>query len=166
MSSSESIEAEWYVARDGEQHGPISTTEVQELYSSGRLAPSDQLWSAELENWTPAVEVLGPPPSKRRSGPPPVPPPTIQPKVSKAAFDPYQSHQQSIPPGPNLRQGDHLVTQTVVEGGSFKFSTFIFIILGLIVPLWPITLPLCWFLAYRSYKKPSLQTVRVITEHR
>jgi len=36
--------------------------------------------------------------------------------------------------------------------GSFKFSTIIFLILGLITPLWPITLPLFWFLAYRSYK--------------
>lgn len=39
------------------------------------------------------------------------------------------------------------------QANSIKFSTIIFIILGLIVPLWPITLPLFWWLAYRSYKK-------------
>jgi hypothetical protein len=55
-------------------------------------------------------------------------------------------------------------TQTVIDGGSFKFSTFLLIVLGLIIPLWPISLPLFWFLAYRSYKKPSVRTVRVITE--
>lgn len=38
---------------------------------------------------------------------------------------------------------------------TFKFTTVILIILGLITPLWPISLPLFWFLAYRSYKSPS-----------
>ena len=46
-------------------------------------------------------------------------------------------------------------TQPNAEDGSFKFSTVIFLILGLIVPLWPISLPLFWYLAYQSYKKPS-----------
>jgi len=35
---------------------------------------------------------------------------------------------------------------------TFKFSTVIWIIAGLLIPLWPISLPVCWFLAYRSYK--------------
>lgn len=38
------------------------------------------------------------------------------------------------------------------QSNSFKFSTFIFIVLGVFVPLWPISLPLFWYLAYRSYK--------------
>lgn len=39
------------------------------------------------------------------------------------------------------------------QTNTMKFSTIIFIILGLIIPLWPLTLPLFWWLAYRSYKK-------------
>lgn len=35
---------------------------------------------------------------------------------------------------------------------TFKFSTAIYLLLGIILPLWPITLPLFWFLAWRSYK--------------
>jgi cell division septal protein FtsQ len=35
---------------------------------------------------------------------------------------------------------------------TFKFRTVIFLILGLIIPLWLITLPLFWFFAYKSYK--------------
>jgi hypothetical protein len=35
---------------------------------------------------------------------------------------------------------------------TFKFSTLVWLILGLLVPLWPISLPVCWYLAYRSYK--------------
>lgn len=33
-----------------------------------------------------------------------------------------------------------------------KISTIVFFVLGLIIPLWVITLPICWFLAYRSFK--------------
>jgi hypothetical protein len=35
---------------------------------------------------------------------------------------------------------------------SLKFGTLIWFIAGLIIPLWPISLPVCWYLAYRSYK--------------
>ena len=35
-----------------------------------------------------------------------------------------------------------------------KASTVILIILGIVLPAWIITLPLCWYFAYVSYKKP------------
>jgi len=35
---------------------------------------------------------------------------------------------------------------------TFKFSTFLWVAAGLLIPLWPISLPVCWFMAYRSYK--------------
>ncbi len=51
------------------------------------------------------------------------------------------------------------------KANTFSFSTIVFIILGLIVPIWPISLPLFWFLAYRSYKSgdaeaPSLTDLK------
>lgn len=36
-----------------------------------------------------------------------------------------------------------------------KLLTVMFFVLGLIIPLWIITLPLFWFLAYRDYKSPN-----------
>lgn len=39
------------------------------------------------------------------------------------------------------------------QANTMKFSTIIYIALGLIVPLWPLTLPLFWWMAYRSYKR-------------
>lgn len=36
---------------------------------------------------------------------------------------------------------------------TFKFSTFLWLVAGLFIPLWPISLPLCWFFAWRSYTK-------------
>lgn len=41
------------------------------------------------------------------------------------------------------------------QANTIKFSTVIFIILGIIIPMWPITLPVFWWLAYKSYKKGS-----------
>lgn len=35
---------------------------------------------------------------------------------------------------------------------TFKFSTFVWFVAGLLIPLWPISLPVCWYFAYRSYK--------------
>lgn len=35
---------------------------------------------------------------------------------------------------------------------TFKFSTFLWFIAGLLIPLWPVSLPVCWFMAYRSYR--------------
>lgn len=42
---------------------------------------------------------------------------------------------------------NHDVADTV------KFSTILFIVIGLLLPLWPVTLPLFFWLAYRSYRK-------------
>lgn len=39
------------------------------------------------------------------------------------------------------------------QANTIKFSTIILIVLGIIIPLWPITLPICWWMAYKSYKK-------------
>ena len=40
----------------------------------------------------------------------------------------------------------------------FKFSTIIYIILGMVVPFWLITLPLFWYLAYRTYESGFVES--------
>jgi len=47
------------------------------------------------------------------------------------------------------------VAPSASKANTFKFSTIILLVLGLITPLWPISLPLFWFLAYRTYKSDS-----------
>jgi hypothetical protein len=39
------------------------------------------------------------------------------------------------------------------EANTVKGETIIFIVLALLVPLWPISLPIFGWLAYKSYKK-------------
>lgn len=43
----------------------------------------------------------------------------------------------------------------MATANTFKFSTFLWLIAGLLIPLWPISLPFCWFMSYRSYKNGS-----------
>ena len=40
-----------------------------------------------------------------------------------------------------------------------KLSTVLYIVIGLLLPLWPITLPVFFFLAYRSYRKGGPEPV-------
>lgn len=39
------------------------------------------------------------------------------------------------------------------EADTVKFSTLLYIAIGLLLPLWPITLPLFFWLAYRTYRR-------------
>ena len=40
----------------------------------------------------------------------------------------------------------------MATASTFKFSTLLWMIAGFLIPLWPISLPFCWVMAYRSYK--------------
>jgi hypothetical protein len=125
----------WYVSRNGQQIGPMSRAEMDEFHSTKKLAPTDLVWTASLGEWKSASSVFG---FAAGMVPPPSPP--------------------AVPV-----QARPMQQTTIIEGGSFKFGTFVWVILGLMIPLWPISLPICWFLAYRSYKKPSIQTIRTLS---
>ncbi|EJT04951.1 hypothetical protein [Rhizobium sp. CCGE 510] len=52
---------------------------------------------------------------------------------------------------------------------TFKFSTILWVAAGLLIPLWPVSLPVCWFFAYRSYRDggaptPSLPDLQAAAE--
>ena len=152
MSGPAGSEAVWYISRDGQQAGPYSGSQVSQFHADGHIAPTDYLWSPEMTDWTPASAVFS---FQPKQPPPPPPRPAAQPRAT--ATTPIRSNEYE--PRVESRTEETIFEET----GSFKFSTFIFIVLGLIVPIWPITLPLFWYLAYRSYKKPSTRTVRVVT---
>lgn len=64
--------AQWYYARDGQQAGPVSSQQLQQLAASGKLKPSDPVWREGMTSWSPASGVAGltfaPP---KAVGPPP-----------------------------------------------------------------------------------------------
>ena len=179
----------WYIGRDGQQYGPMSTEQLQGEYRAGVLLPTDYLWCAEIDRWISAADVFG-------QRPPPPPPQSVQqvaqPRQPFSNPQPTPQHHDTEQAGasPQVAFGDastgqthharqsdegasefHTggvddVTHTIIEGGSFKFSTFLWIVAGLVIPLWLVSLPLCWYMAYKSYQQPATQTVRIVTQRR
>lgn len=51
-------EAQWYIARDGKQHGPLTDVEMNTFVSHSYLRPSDLLWRPGMDDWQPAPSVF------------------------------------------------------------------------------------------------------------
>jgi hypothetical protein len=51
---------QWYLARDGQQYGPISDVELSKLDELGHLKSSDLLWRPGFTDWRPAAAVVAP----------------------------------------------------------------------------------------------------------
>lgn len=52
-------EGQWYYTQNGEQSGPISFYQLQQLANSGTLKSSDYVWTDGQGDWKPASEVVG-----------------------------------------------------------------------------------------------------------
>ncbi|HRY07885.1 MAG TPA: GYF domain-containing protein [Hyphomicrobiaceae bacterium] len=83
-----STEILWYIARDGQQHGPISETEMRLFVDNGHLRPTDLLWQPGFADWRPATTVF--PASAKPAGEPVRHPPeasseTAQPQQKKSS---------------------------------------------------------------------------------
>ena len=51
-------ESQWYIARDGKQHGPLTDVEMRTFMSHSYLRPSDLLWRPGMADWQPAPAVF------------------------------------------------------------------------------------------------------------
>src|SRR5712691_6240296 len=49
----------WYYARNDQQFGPVSATELKQLVDAGRLSPDDLLWREGMDAWTTAINLRG-----------------------------------------------------------------------------------------------------------
>ncbi len=49
---------EWYLARDGRQHGPLAESEMMKFLELGHLRPGDLVWRAGFVEWRPASTVF------------------------------------------------------------------------------------------------------------
>ncbi|NJO36225.1 MAG: DUF4339 domain-containing protein [Rhodospirillales bacterium] len=62
---------QWYLARDGQQFGPISEAELAKFIELGHLQPNDLLWREGFPDWRPAMVVFPPrtqPPARPAAG--------------------------------------------------------------------------------------------------
>jgi hypothetical protein len=79
---------EWYIARDGSQHGPISDSEMRKFVELGHLRPADLVWCASFTEWVTGAqafpEILGAR-SGDSSNPPVSSPPVSKPPASRPA---------------------------------------------------------------------------------
>jgi uncharacterized RDD family membrane protein YckC len=60
--------ADYWIARDGEKHGPHPEDQVRRNYASGRVRPTDLLWTEGMADWKAASQVLGPVPPRAPTG--------------------------------------------------------------------------------------------------
>ena len=83
---------EWYLARDGAQHGPLSDTEMRKVVEFGHLKSTDLVWRAGFPEWRPSIQVfpeLGQPRPPQATRPAAEP----QPMVAAPATQPEQGRQ-------------------------------------------------------------------------
>lgn len=147
---------QWYYEINGKRRGPIDSKTLKQLATSGRLKPTDLVWTDGKDEWKPASIVVGlfpdsvvpPPPPVQKQSPVPPPLPTKKKKlVSQSA--------ESVPAlwNPTAIRlwsllftwgfGGYLVAQNWKSLGEHEkakksmiwfYSIFIFMFLGLITP--------------------------------
>jgi hypothetical protein len=76
---------EWYLARDGQQHGPISGAEMEKIIELGYLLPTDLVWHQGFDDWKPASDAF---PKKTEPKPAVVPAPPPPPAAATAPSAP------------------------------------------------------------------------------
>src|SRR5262245_48929084 len=70
--SAQASQTQWYLARDGQQFGPLSDTELAKFIELGHLQPTDLLWRAGSPDWRPPLVVFPPRnPAMQRPAPSP-----------------------------------------------------------------------------------------------
>jgi len=77
--SEASSEVVWYLARDSQQHGPLSDAEMRLFVKGGHLRDGDLVWRPGFQDWKPARSVFPEEPAAQKPAPPPPPQPASQP---------------------------------------------------------------------------------------
>ncbi len=49
----------WFYAADGQEVGPVSSSQLRSLLGSGAIPPQTAVWHPDLQVWTPACQVTG-----------------------------------------------------------------------------------------------------------
>jgi uncharacterized protein DUF4339 len=56
--SVQASQTQWYLAREGQQYGPLSEAEMARFIELGHLQPTDLLWREGFPDWRPALVVF------------------------------------------------------------------------------------------------------------
>jgi hypothetical protein len=134
-------QTQWYLARDGQQYGPLSETELHKIVELGHLQPTDLLWREGFADWRPALVVFPP----RRPGVPRPPaaaprPPGLAglhaPPGAREQWPPRQGPMARGAAGAGMRQGHPLrepgpePEEGPSRGGRLKRAVVVLLCLG------------------------------------
>jgi GYF domain 2 len=112
--SSPASQTQWFLAREGQQYGPLSDVELAKIIELGHLQPNDLLWREGFPDWRPALVVFPPrkpgaprPPAPSR-GPAPFNSLAQHPVPTRGPREQPMARQGQMPrsgPAPGMRQG-------------------------------------------------------------
>lgn len=89
---------EWYIARDGVQHGPISDVEMHKFVELGHLRGADLVWCARFTAWQTGAQAFPQYFQAKAPAPPPVEAPAVTSPVAPAGPEP--AAKASLAPSP------------------------------------------------------------------
>jgi hypothetical protein len=125
---------QWYIARDGKQHGPLSDVEMRTFVSQGHLKATDLIWRPGFADWRPAPAVFSfqapePPAPAPRTGATRPTGPAVRPgsPASERSFEPERikvaKGDRAAQPSRAARfAGIGLIVVLLAGGGWFFFS--------------------------------------------
>lgn len=88
-------DVQWYIAREGKQHGPLSDVEMRTFVAQGHLKPTDLIWRPGFADWRPAPAVF---PFQQPAMPPAPHPAPVQGARAEPARGPVAAAQPSFEP--------------------------------------------------------------------
>ena len=86
---------QWYIARDGKQHGPLSDVEMRAFVAQGHLKPTDLIWRPGFADWRPAPAVF---PFQAPEQPAPAPRPGVTRPTGPSARTAPSANERSFEP--------------------------------------------------------------------
>ena len=111
---------EWYLARDGQQHGPLSDAELAKFRELGHLRPNDLVWRAGFPEWLFASDVF--PEQESTSSPPPAPSPAEP--APDTVETPSREHETVAEQEPAFVEEEQEAVQTISEDKSETQSSW------------------------------------------
>jgi GYF domain 2 len=134
----QATETQWYIARDGKQHGPLTDIEMRTFVAHSYLRPQDLIWRPGMAEWLPAPQVFpavfqGAAPAPVTAAPAAVPQPVAPapttlasqgPSAHTSDFDAADSADAKPRRGVGRQLATAAAVISVIGGGAFAFATY------------------------------------------
>ncbi len=145
MMTAQANDIQWYIARDGNQHGPLTDVEMRTFVAHHYLRLSDLIWRPGMPEWQSAAnifptafEVLGQEPGQAASQVPPAPQRQAAAYPHAASPDDQRGidYEAEAAPRPERSIVKRLalasIAITVIGGGAFAFTNYRGAIMGMV----------------------------------